>query len=56
MTFEILATGIEFINKGFKGTKPEIERLVKNARETIFHNHRLNDQVNKFKSFYRNFV
>ncbi len=35
MTFEILATGIEFVNKGFKGTKPEIERLVKNARETI---------------------
>jgi len=35
MTFELLATGIEFVNKGFKGTKPEIERLVKNARETI---------------------
>jgi phosphatidylserine/phosphatidylglycerophosphate/cardiolipin synthase-like enzyme len=35
MTFELLATGTEFVNKGFKGTKPEIERLVKNARETI---------------------
>ena len=35
MTFEIIATGIEFVNKGFKGTKPEIERVIKNARETI---------------------
>ena len=35
MTFELLATGIEFVNKGFKGTKPEIERLVKNAKEEI---------------------